>query len=93
MGMGVAFSGKADFTGLFDGDRENLAITSVLQKTYLDMNEKGTEAAAVTHVAVGATAIRVDDRFTLVADRPYFIAIRDDRTGAILFLGSIVDPQ
>lgn len=94
LGMGIAFTDRADFGALFDGNNEQLAISFVLQKTYLDMNEKGTEAAAVTVVGVVATsAPPASERFALVADRPYFIAIRDDLTGAVLFMGSIVDPQ
>ncbi|HWI51861.1 MAG TPA: serpin family protein, partial [Symbiobacteriaceae bacterium] len=92
LGMGVAFTGEADFGGLF-ANNPQLFISYVKQKTYLDMNEKGTEAAAVTVVAVKTGAPAPQERFTLVADRPYFIAIRDDRTGAVLFVGSIVDPQ
>jgi len=93
LGMGVAFTGEADFDGLFANNPEKLFISYVKQKTYLDMNEKGTEAAAVTVVAVPTGAPAPQERFALVADRPYFIAIRDDRTGAVLFVGSIVDPQ
>jgi len=95
LGMAIAFDGDhADFGNLFAGSDEHLYISLVKQKTYLDMNEHGTEAAAVTAVTVTATsAPPVDDRFKLVADRPYFIAIRDDQTGAVLFVGSIVDPE
>ena len=85
LGMGVAFdSGTADFSGMCIGGR--IWIDEVKQKTYLEVNEEGTEAAAATSVRMkkGPMAVYVN--------RPFFCAIRDDETGAILFMGSIVEP-
>lgn len=93
LGMGIAFTDQADFSGLFEGSKEGLAISFILHKTFLDMNEKGTEAAAVTAVGVSVTSAPVDPPFNLRADRPYFMAIRDDQTGAILFAGAIHNPK
>ncbi len=90
LGMGIAFTPQADFSNLFADNREDLFVSSVLHKTFLEIDEKGTEAAAVTAVTVRTTsAAPPTNRFTLVADRPFFIALRDDQTGAVLFLGSI----
>jgi serine protease inhibitor len=91
MGMGPAFEGG--FEGMADGGEENLFISKVLQKTYIDVNEEGTEAAAVTSAEVQLTAMPADSPFTMSVDRPFFFAIRDNQTGALLFLGSIVDPS
>jgi serpin B len=69
------------------------AISDVIHKTFVEVNEQGTEAAAVTAVKMVATAMPSrDERFTLVADHPFFCAIRDNETGAILFMGTIADP-
>jgi serpin B len=72
---------------------ENLFVSEVKHKTFVEVNEEGTEAAAVTSVGVGTTAMREPpQRFNMVVDRPFFFAIRDDRTGVVLFMGSIVQP-
>jgi serpin B len=94
LGMGPAFGDGADFSNLFTGIKEDLAIGFILHKTYLDMNEEGTEAAAVTAVGVVATSAPApEERFDMVVDRPYLMAIRDDQTGTILFLGAVYKPQ
>jgi serine protease inhibitor len=91
MGMPLAFSHRADFGAMSD---EPLRIGFVKQKTYVDVNEQGTEAAAVT--AIGAesmVAMREPPPFHFVVDRPFFMAIRERQTGLILFLGAISDPR
>jgi serpin B len=88
LGMGIAFDpNHADFTNLADG----AYIAFVQHKTFVEVNEEGTEAAAATGVGVGATAIRPPFHMTL--DHPFFYAIRDDKTGAILFLGVLLEPK
>jgi len=89
MGMGPAFEGNA-FQAMAPID--GLFIDKVMQKTYIDVNEEGTEAAAVTGVIVGVTAIRPDDSFEMTVDRPFLFAITDSATQSILFMGSIVNP-
>ncbi|MBN2026492.1 MAG: serpin family protein [Actinobacteria bacterium] len=93
MGMEPAFEGGFDdmLSGL---GGEDLFISKVLQKTYIDVNEEGTEAAAATSVEMEATAAMPEEEpFEMIVDRPFFFAIRDNQTGAILFMGSIVDPS
>jgi serine protease inhibitor len=91
MGMRLAFTDRAQFPGISD---EPLHIGFVKQKTFVAVNEQGTEAAAVTAVGVRAMAImREPPPFHLVVDRPFFIAIRERETGLILFLGAIFDPR
>lgn len=93
MGMGPAFTGG--FTGMVaQGSDEELFISTVLQKTCVDVSEEGTEAAAVTSVEMQATAVMPSQEpFEMIVDRPFFFAIRDNQTGALLFMGSIVDPS
>ncbi len=88
LGMPTAFTALADFTGMSRAG--GLRIGFVKQKTYVDVNEEGTEAAAVTVVGVGDTAI--GPVFTFVVDRPFLMAIRERFSGSILFLGAIGAP-
>lgn len=91
MGMTVAFTRQANFHGISD---EPLYIGWVKQKTYVDVNEEGTEAAAVTGIGFQGAAVRREPPpFRMVVDRPFFLAIRDNQSGAFLFLGAIVDPR
>lgn len=96
LGMEVAFDPeKADFSNMISTDDlgENVYISNVLQKTFVDVNEEGTEAAAVTSVEMAMTAAPVEEeRFQMVVDRPFFLTIRNNETGTLLFMGLIVDP-
>ena len=86
LGMGIAFSdGFADFTRMSPMGN-NLVIDEVIQKTFVDVNEEGTEAAAVTSVGVGVTSAPAPIR----VDRPFMFAIREKLSGTILFVGKIV---
>jgi serine protease inhibitor len=68
-------------------------ISSVLQSTYWKVDEEGSEAAAVTTTGVRATAVaRPEPPFQMIVDRPFFCAIEDRRSGALLFVGAIYDP-
>ncbi|MFN6518920.1 MAG: serpin family protein [Nostoc sp. CreGUA01] len=89
LGMEEAFSDKANFSGM----GKNFAISQVKHKTFVEVNEEGTEAAAATSVGVVATSLRQEpEPFRMIVDRPFFCAIRDNKTGSILFMGSIVEP-
>ena len=90
MGMPVAFSDEADFSGM-TGNRE-LAITDVLHKAFVSVDEAGTEAAAATAVVVGLTAVP-EQPVQVTVDRPFIFLIRDIQTGAILFVGQVVNPS
>jgi len=89
LGMTDAFSGAADFSRI-DGTRR-LQITDVLHKGFIGIDERGTEAAAATAVIVGETSL--PPSATLIVDRPFVFFIRDRPTGAILFLGRVIDPR
>jgi serpin B len=90
LGMTDAFSsGIADFSGI-DGTR-NLSISDVLHKGFVAIDEKGTEAAAATAVLITDSSAPVPA--TLVVDKPFMFFIRDKPTGAILFVGRVVDPR
>lgn len=90
LGMEEAFSSKANFSGI----GKNLAISQVKHKTFVEVNEEGTEAAAATSVEMSrASFSEKPEPFQMIVDRPFFCAIRDHQTGSVLFMGSIVDPQ
>ncbi len=97
LGMGVAFSKKsADFSAMMaHGPDIPPFLSHVIHKTRLEVDEEGTVAAAVTAVAVEEDIEEFDPPppFTMVVDHPFFVAIQDRPTGAILFMGTIVDPQ
>jgi serine protease inhibitor len=89
LGMGEAFSKQADFSGMGN----NFAISEVKHKTFVEVNEEGTEAAAATSVGIVAVSAPSEKPFRMVVERPFFCAIRDNQTGAILFMGSIMEPS
>ena len=80
----------ADFSAMTDIP---VAINKVKHKTFIEVNEEGTEAAAVTSIGIRITsAIREDPPFKMNVNRPFFFAIRDDITETILFMGNVVEP-
>ena len=91
LGMGVAFDqNAANFSGIAPLDQGNLYIDFVDHKAFIEVNEKGTEAAGATAVGIGLTSAPMETTF--YADRPFLYVIRDDRSGSILFMGSLVNP-
>lgn len=90
MGMELAFDPQqADFSRLGQAPEGNLFISKVLHKTFLKIDEKGAEGAAVTSVGVGVTSLPPSIRF----DRPFLFLIRHKDTGAILFAGKMEAPE
>ncbi len=88
LGMGIAFAPiQADFTRI-NPTPGLLYISKVKHKTFVDVNEEGTEAAGVTSVEVRQVSIPP----TLYIDRPFLFAIRERFSGTVLFLGLIMDP-
>jgi serine protease inhibitor len=99
LGMTRAFHPDAgQLTGMFSSAPGQLHagsffISSVLQSTYWKVDEEGSEAAAVTTTGIRASAVaRPEQPFRMIVDRPFFCAIEDRRSGALLFVGAIYDP-
>jgi serpin B len=90
MGMPVAFSPAADFSGM-TGNRD-LAITDILHKAFVSVDEAGTEAAAATAVIVGESSAP-ESPVDVTLDRPFIFLIRDIETSTILFVGRLVNPN
>jgi serpin B len=87
MGMPTAFGPLADFSLMTPA--ADAHISSVRQKTYMRVDEEGTEAAAATSVTVGVESAPM----SINVDRPYLLAIRERLSGTVLFLGVIRDPS
>lgn len=90
MGMKVAFGAEADFSKL---SGEQLQVGKALQKSFISVDEGGTEAAAVTAISVGTSSIGPQPKYDFEADRPFIYTIRDNESEAILFIGSVTDPN
>lgn len=86
MGMGIAFDPSADFSALAPGFWVNV----VQHKTVIEVDETGTVAAAATGVADTTVALQ---QYTITMDHPFFYAIQDDKTGALLFIGVLMNPS
>lgn len=91
MGMGLAFDQKADFSGMNQEGVSNLYIGEVFHKTYARVNEKGTEAAAVTSVDMRLTSMPLEGKI-LNFDRPFLFGIWNKETQTPLFLGWMETP-
>ncbi len=90
MGMGIAFGGGADFSGINKGG--GLCIGFVDHKTFIDVNEEGTEAAAVTIVSIERTST-IPEPIQFYVERPFLFAVTEKNTGAIVFLGKVTNPE
>ena len=90
MGMTDAFLGsKANFRGITEA--EQIYISEVMHKSYIKVDERGTEAAAVTGIVFENTSLNPDEIFAV--DRPFVFAIKEKDTNAILFIGKVLDPK
>lgn len=93
LGMGIAFSPGADFMRI--NPAGGLSISDVLHKTYIDVNEKGTEAAAVTAVIFVSTVAEGGHSGPCFVDvnRPFIFVIKENHSNTIMFMGVVVDPN
>ncbi len=93
MGMPLAFSNKADFSGMTQ--ENDLKIDKVIHEAYIDVNEQGTEAAASTAVTMIRKTSTIDQEPIKVfrADRPFIYFIKENQSNTILFLGKVNDPS
>lgn len=91
MGMTDAFdSNRADLSGLGSSTEGNLYISRVLHKTYISVDEKGTKAAAVTAVEVVPECAPIEERYSVILDRPFVYFIVDQQTKLPIFMGTVM---
>lgn len=94
LGMASAFDRfTAEFPQMVKKENEELFISKVKQKTFLDVNEKGTEAAAATSIEIVEESASSEKTFEMKINRPFFITIEDVESGLILFMGAIEEPM
>ena len=92
LGMRLAFDpGRADLSGIA-GMPGYLYVHAVVHEAYLSVDEAGTEAAAATGIGISGTAVPLPPRTRFIVDRPFVFVLRDTRTGAVLFMGSVANP-
>ena len=90
LGMEIAFDDSAaDFSAMKEVP-PRLYIDEVKHKSFVEVNEKGTEAAAATSVEIRDESAPA---FYMVIDRPFFFSIVDNKTGSILFMGQVTEPK
>ena len=87
LGLGIAFTDNADFSNI--NKTEGLQISDVFQKTFIEVNEEGTEAAAVT----GVTVVTTSASPSFYVNRPFLYVIREKFTGTICFMGRVGNPS
>lgn len=88
MGMEVAFTDAANFSNMIDDD--GIQIDEVIHKAVVEVNEKGTEAAAVTVVQIIDTSVHINP--VVNVNKPFVFVIRDNKTNSILFMGKVMNP-
>ncbi len=91
LGMTIAFTEFADFTGITPGG--GIMISEVKHKTFVEVNEEGTEAAAVTSIGFATSSPDGPTTPIMLIDRPFIFAIREHQSGTILFIGKIENPS
>lgn len=92
MGMGEAFTPKADFSGMYPPG-ERYAISKALHKAFIQVTEEGTEAAAVTSIGISVTSMPLHPTPVMDVNRPFFYVIREKKSGSILFMGIVSNPK
>lgn len=88
LGMTDIFNAKANFKNMTPA---RVIVDKVKHKTFVEVNEEGTEAAAVTSIGIRATSI--SQPVNMIVNRPFFYAIQAQKTGTILFMGQILEPR
>ncbi len=91
LGMKNAFTSQADFSNMVEKGEIN--ISDVKHKTFIEVNEEGTEAAAVTGVTMVLSAVRPMQTFRMNVNRPFLFFIAENESSAILFMGKIGKPE
>ncbi|XP_062215195.1 serpin-ZXA [Phragmites australis] len=91
LGIQLPFSTEADLSELVDSpEAQNLSVSSIFHKSFVEVNEEGTEAAAASAAVVTLRSFSMPVDF--IADHPFLFLIREDMTGVVLFVGHVVNP-
>ena len=93
LGMKTAFSEAADFSAVAPQKKEPLYVSDVFHKTFVLVDETGTEAAAATGVVMTTKAISMEKSVELKVDHPFLFFVRNTKTGDVLFAGRVANPK
>ncbi|KAI3821106.1 hypothetical protein L1987_08663 [Smallanthus sonchifolius] len=94
LGLVLPFEGGDGLTEMVDSPLgQSLYVSSIHHKSFVEVNEEGTEAAAASAAVVMLRALRTNDKVDFVADHPFLFVIREDMTGVVLFMGQVIDPR
>ncbi|KAE8659078.1 Serpin-ZX [Hibiscus syriacus] len=93
LGLELPFSGKGGLAEMVDSpEGQNLYVSNIFHKSFIEVNEEGTEAAAATTAVIKLRALFVQDPIDFVADHPFLFLVREDVTGVVLFIGNVLNP-
>lgn len=93
LGLVLPFSGEGGLTEMVESPvGQNLYVSSIFQKSFIEVNEEGTEAAAASAGVIMVRSLVARNEIDFVADHPFLFLIREDVTGTVLFSGHVVNP-
>lgn len=93
LGLVLPFSGEEGLTEMVDSEvGRNLYVSSIFHKSFIEVNEEGTEAAAASAGVVKLRSLAIMSKIDFVADHPFLFILREDVTGVVLFIGQVVNP-
>lgn len=93
LGLVLPFSGEEGLTEMVESPvGKNLYVSSIFHKTFIEVNEEGTEAAAASAAVIMLRGLPLNNKIDFVADHPFLFLIREDLTGVVLFIGHVVNP-
>ncbi|KAJ6679200.1 SERINE PROTEASE INHIBITOR SERPIN [Salix purpurea] len=94
LGLVSPFSKEADLTEMVDSSAgQGLCVSSIFHKSFIEVNEEGTEAAAASAGVVALRGLSFPTKIDFVADHPFLFLIREDMTGVVMFVGHVLDPS
>ncbi|KAG8377660.1 hypothetical protein BUALT_Bualt08G0056000 [Buddleja alternifolia] len=90
----LPFSGEDGLTEIVESSSvgKNLYVSSIFHKSFIEVNEEGTEAAAASAGVIKLRGLMVEEKLDFVADHPFLFVIREDMTGVVLFVGQVLNP-
>lgn len=92
MGIGLPFSGNGLTEMVDSSTSKNLYVSSIFHKSFIEVNEEGTEAAAASAGVVKLRSLQMDEELDFFADHPFLFVLREDMTGVVLFVGQLLNP-
>ncbi|MBA0595482.1 serpin-ZX [Gossypium raimondii] len=93
LGLVLPFSGEGGLTEMVDSPQgQNLYVSNIFHKSFIEVNEEGTEAAAATSAVIALRSLRIPQTIDFVADHPFLFLIRENATGVVLFIGHVLNP-